>query len=89
MGIQLPRDAGLQLKAEKVREIAPQLLRKSDLVFFGKSKERVTHVGIYLEDSLFIHSVTTNKNGPHMIQISQLDDPEWRQQFICGRRVVF
>lgn len=89
MGVHLPRDASLQVKAENVEEVAPQLLTKGDLVFFGRSKERVTHVGIYLGDSQFIHAVTTNKNGPHVIQVSHLDDPEWSQLFICGRRVIF
>ena len=88
MGVQLPRDASLQVKAENVEKIPLQLLRKGDLVFFGRSKERVTHVGIYVGDSQFIHSVTSNKSGPHVIQISRLDDSEWGQQFICGRRVI-
>lgn len=87
MGVQLPRDASLQIKSENVEEIGFQLLEKGDLVFFGESK--VTHVGIYLGDGQFIHSVTTNNKGPHVIQISLLDDPEWSQLFICGRRVIF
>lgn len=86
MGIQLPRDARLQAKAENVKEIAPQFIEKGDLVFFGRSKEKITHVGIYLGDSQFIHS-TTSKNHPHVIQISQLDDPEWEEFFICAGRV--
>jgi len=89
MGVQLPRDASLQVKVDNMEEIASHLLSKGDLVFFGKFKDRVTHVGIYLDDGRFIHSVTTNKRGPHVVKISNLDDPEWRQLFVCGRRVVF
>lgn len=89
MDVQLPRDASLQVKAENVRNVSAELLLKGDLVFFGKSQNRVTHVGIYLGEGHFIHSVTTNKKGPHVIQISELNDPEWKQRFICGRRVIF
>ncbi len=38
-------------------------LKKGDLIFFGKKatpekKERITHVGIYIENGIFIHSAT-------------------------------
>ena len=38
-------------------------LKKGDLIFFGtkataEKKERITHVGIYIEDGIFIHSAT-------------------------------
>jgi cell wall-associated NlpC family hydrolase len=46
-------------------------LKKGDLLFFGrrattKSPERITHVGIYLGDKLFIHSAG-------MVHVSSLD----------------
>ncbi len=39
-------------------------LKKGDLIFFGTKasegkKERITHVGIYIEDGIFIHSATS------------------------------
>ena len=38
-------------------------LKKGDLIFFGRKatadkKERITHVGIYIGDGIFIHSAT-------------------------------
>ncbi len=88
MNVQLPRDAKLQAKAEIVAPVAEDDLRKGDLIFFGRVKERVTHVGIYLGEGNFIHSVTTNKTGPHAIQISALDDPEWKSIYISAGRVM-
>ena len=47
---------------EYTRE-ALENLKKGDLIFFGtkatpEKKERITHVGIYIEDGIFIHSAT-------------------------------
>jgi cell wall-associated NlpC family hydrolase len=86
MNIQLPRDAKLQAKANGI-EINSDSLKRGDLIFFGRIKDRITHVGIYLGDYQFIHSVTTNKKGPHVIQISSLEDPEWLNLYITSHRI--
>lgn len=62
----IPRDAGPQAKVgvrlDKLENLAP-----GDLVFFGKWKEdgspRVSHVGFYLGDKRFIHSMGLVKIG--------------------------
>ena len=64
-GLILARDASQQcLTGQKIEidDIATQYdrLQKGDLVFWGRkatatSKERITHVGIYIGDGLFIH----------------------------------
>lgn len=83
MGIQLPRDAYLQ--ARYTADVSH--LKKGDLVFFDL-KEHVTHVGLYIGENVFIHSVTTNKHGPHMVQKSRLSDAEWSARFAFARRVI-
>ena len=61
-GLIIPRDASQQINAGL--DVDPDLsfknLQKGDLMFFGKkatdsTKQRVTHVGIWLGDGLFIH----------------------------------
>lgn len=57
-GIQLSRDANMQVHEGVEVSIEDNLkyLKKADLIFFGRSNERITHVGIYIGDHRFIHS---------------------------------
>ena len=72
-GIKLRRNSSEQSREGLDVVIDPELknLQKGDLLFFGrraseKAPERVTHVGIYLQDKLFIHS-------SERVQINSLD----------------
>lgn len=56
-GIILARDSSQQAKYGEpvdIRDMAN--LQKGDLLFFGRSADRVSHVGIYLGNGNFIHS---------------------------------
>ena len=60
-GLLLPRNASQQAKAGT--EVAPdeEHLQPGDLIFFGRAAtedkpERITHVGIYIGDGMYIHS---------------------------------
>lgn len=55
-GIKLPRNSAKQ--AEFCIEIGHNELQKCDLVFFatGKSHERISHVGMMIDDDSFIHA---------------------------------
>ena len=57
-GIDLPRDANMQVKAGEPVDIETSLetLQTGDLLFFGRKKGRITHVGMYINDGKFIHS---------------------------------
>ena len=62
-GIELPRNASQQACCGTPVELTSDFsqLRKGDLVFFGRppssrGPERITHTGIYLGNSTFIHS---------------------------------
>jgi cell wall-associated NlpC family hydrolase len=54
-GIELPRDASLMWKAGTDTGRDYQEFAEGDLLFFGPSKERITHVAISLGEDLFIH----------------------------------
>jgi len=57
-GYKLPRDANMQVNVGQAVEIDTSYsqLKIGDLLFFGKSADRITHVGIYLGGKKFIHS---------------------------------
>lgn len=56
----LPRDANQMVEVGEPVEFGEDFmnLRKGDLLFFGPSPERITHVALYMGDRLFIHSST-------------------------------
>ncbi len=58
IGIMLPRDANMQVKTGKEVVMDDELnnLKTGDLLFFGKSIDRITHVGMYIGDKKVIHS---------------------------------
>ena len=62
-GLVIPRDASQQINAGKVVDQSMNFdgLQKGDLLFFGKSatdstKQKTTHVGLWLGDGEFIHA---------------------------------
>lgn len=56
-GVILPRDASQQVRyGEPVKFENLDNLQPGDLLFFGRSAGRVTHVGIYISEGNFIHS---------------------------------
>jgi cell wall-associated NlpC family hydrolase len=90
-GIDLRRNASHQARQGRQVPLDKDLtqLRKGDLVFFGSpprggKPERVTHIGIYLGDKLFIHS-------SERVRISSLDSgspirDEYRIKTLLGAR---
>ena len=56
-------------------------LREGDIVFFTNSNGKVSHVGIYLKDDLFVHSSTSNG-----VTISSLENSYWKKHFYKGGR---
>ena len=80
VGVNLPRNSGEQFRTGK--EVDKSHLCKGDLVFFG-SKKHITHVGIYLDDHMFIHSSSSGDT----VKISSLDAPAWEDKYTGARRV--
>lgn len=65
------------------RKIAKSNLKEGDLLFFstGKTRKKVSHVGIYLKDNRFIHAST--RQG---VIISNLNEDYYRQHWLSAGR---
>ena len=80
-GIKLPRSTKLQSQIGK--RVQLNALRSGDLLFF-KTGWTMKHVGIYIENNMFLHVST--KNG---VMISRLNDRYWKSKYWHARRVAF
>jgi cell wall-associated NlpC family hydrolase len=78
-GIELPRTTALQARAGS--RVAKNKLKAGDLVFF-KTGVKVRHVGIYIEDSKFIHASTSKG-----VTISSLNNNYWSKKYWKSIRV--
>lgn len=77
MGIRLPRDAKDQMKWDGFSSTTLDQLSPGDLLFFGASIDRITHVGLYLHNGEFIHA-DVHENAPY-IRINRLSDALWNE----------
>jgi len=75
MGIHLQRDARQQILDSRFRVIDLSELEPGDLIFFGRSPQKITHVGMAIGEGQFIHAAA-QENQP-WIRISNLSDFEW------------
>jgi len=57
-------------------------LRMGDLVFFKTHGKRVSHVGMYLDNGLFIHAPSRGKR----VRIDHLDESYWAKRFAGAKR---
>lgn len=64
-----------------VSDVRRSNLREGDIVFFTNSNGKVSHVGIYLKDDMFVHSSTSNG-----VSISTLENNYWKSHFYKGGR---
>jgi cell wall-associated NlpC family hydrolase len=80
VGVDLPNTSAMQYKSGT--EVARNDLRSGDLVFFRTRGQRISHVGIYLEDGRFIHAPSSGKR----VSVSSLSEPYWSRRFAGGRR---
>jgi gamma-D-glutamyl-L-lysine dipeptidyl-peptidase len=82
-GLVLLRDADIQITDPRFVEVDRSELRAGDLVFFGKTKDHITHVGLYEADGRFISATT---HLVPVVQESSLDEPHWAQLYQGARR---
>ncbi|HET6364806.1 MAG: C40 family peptidase [Nitrospirota bacterium] len=64
------------------RSISYNEIRKGDLLFFLQEGKKYSHVGIYVNDNLFVHATSTGKT----VRIDTLLDPYWEKHFLEARR---
>jgi len=80
LGIDLPDDSVSQYQVGM--KVARDEMRTGDLVFFHIHGKRISHVGIYLGDGLFIHSPATGER----VRVSHLDEQYWARRFAGAKR---
>lgn len=67
--------------ARNGRPVEPDELRPGDLVFFNTLNRPLSHVGIYIGDSRFIHAPSSNGR----VRIDRLGDRYYAQRFDAAR----
>jgi lipoprotein Spr/probable lipoprotein NlpC len=77
--LELPRTTINQIRAG--RKIPKGKLQTGDLVFF-KTKPRVRHVGIYLDDNKFMHA--SSSRG---VMISSLKNRYWEKRYWFSKHI--
>ena len=80
-GVNIPRTSAEQFRVG--RDIPMEELSDGDLVFFGSSEQKITHVGIYVGSKKFVHAP---KRGEE-IKISPLDGG-YGKKFVGARRYL-
>jgi cell wall-associated NlpC family hydrolase len=89
-GIVLPRDSDMQARIGPERRGGPENAAPGDLVFFGRGRDSITHVGLVLPDRTFLHAhgrvvvnsldTTHSLYSPHLASIWQLTRSPLRQR---------
>jgi cell wall-associated NlpC family hydrolase len=80
LGLVLPSNSSSQFEAGN--HVARDELKMGDLVFFRTEGRRVSHVGIYLDNGLFIHSPSRGKR----VRIDHLAETYWAKRFAGAKR---
>ncbi len=82
-GLELPRTSGEQFKVGE--KTSSSDLKPGDLVFFHRQgRKSVSHVGIYIGDSKFVHASGID----HKVTIGDLTQSYYRQCYKGARRVI-
>lgn len=83
-GRKIPRNSARQ--AEFCKKLKPEEVETGDLVFFatGKDPDRISHVGIMLDEESFIHASTSKG-----VVISKINTPYYTRTFKGFGRAIF
>lgn len=82
VGTHLPRDTREQF--QKGAKIKRDDLQPGDLVFFATTSKHVSHVGIVLDDTHFVHA----PNARGVVRIESMELPYWKRRFVGVKRMV-
>jgi cell wall-associated NlpC family hydrolase len=80
IGFELPSNSISQFGTGS--DVDRKALRMGDLVFFRTRGRHVSHVGIYLDNGLFIHAPSRGKR----VRIDHLDASYWSRRYAGARR---
>ena len=81
VGINLPRTSVAQSKVGI--KVSKAELKSGDLVFFNTSGKGISHVGMYIGDSKFIHA--SSSKG---VRIDNLNSSYYKSRFVSGSRII-
>ena len=80
--VDLTRSSSSMIKeVKKIRKISD--FKEGDILFFKIWRHRISHVGIYLHDGLFVHASTSNG-----VEIASLNMPYYKKTFFRAGRVL-
>ena len=82
LDLRLPRSSRELAQVQGPR-LERNRLASGDLVFFGSGRE-VSHVGIYVGESKFIHAPRSGSQ----VRVESMDESYWRLRFNGARRVT-
>ncbi|MEZ5454581.1 MAG: C40 family peptidase [Lysobacteraceae bacterium] len=82
LALVLPRTTSALFQAAGER-ISASELRTGDLVFFGSARQ-VSHAGIYVGESRFVHAPSSGGT----VRLDHLDSDYWKARFLGARRVL-
>jgi len=80
-GVDLPRDARQQIHWNGFVPVERDAWRPGDLLYFGRSIERITHTGMYIGGGMMIHAVSP------CIRIQAVDEVAESRGKVFGRRI--
>jgi cell wall-associated NlpC family hydrolase len=81
LGIDIPRTSIMQSTVGE--EVNRENLQFGDLIFFNTIGRRISHVGIYLGESVFAHS--SSSGG---VKTSSLNEDYYNAKYVTARRVI-
>ncbi len=81
-GLSVPH--GTKPLRKVTRPVSFREIRKGDLLFFNERGKKNSHVGIYLEDDIFVHAPSSGGN----VKKESLSDPHWKKSFVDARRFM-
>jgi cell wall-associated NlpC family hydrolase len=82
-GRAIPRDSKVQAAWDGMEKVKSEDLQPGDLLYFGRSMERINHTGFYIGNGEFIHATT---NTRPVVQISRLGEENWTRALVACRR---
>ena len=80
-GINLPRTSVAQSKVGSKK--SRNQLKSGDLVFFNTSGKGISHVGMYIGNSKFIHASTSKG-----VRIDSLNSSYYKSRFVSASRII-
>jgi cell wall-associated NlpC family hydrolase len=75
-GIHMPRSLVKQYRSG--RRVSLHRARPGDLVFFNINGRRISHVGLYMGNRVFIHAPRTGKS----VSFADINKRYWRKRYV-------